>query len=261
MRAMLQMITRLLCALALIVIPVLASAESVPLTLQWEANTESDLAGYRVYCSPTAGQYGAATQQVGLVTTWTTIIQSMAVASVRYCVLTAFDTNGNESQRSNEVSKIIPAVLASVLTAPENFVAVTADGSTTLSWSAVPDSTLYILRVHKIGTPYDPCESMAFCGSVTDALSKRLPLAPGEYDAWVHAATSPLVFGPSTGMKFIVAPPVDVPPEPPKGLIISESSPSEIVVIASVTDCPSIRTSTKGSTAIVLKRTVRCVPP
>jgi len=85
--------------------------------------------------------------------------------------------------------------------------------------------------------------------------------APGEYDAWVHAATSPLVFGPSTGMKFIVAPPVDVPPEPPKGLIISESSPSEIVVIASVTDCPSIRTSTKGSTAIVLKRTVRCVPP
>jgi hypothetical protein len=53
--------------------------------------------------------------------------------------------------------------------------------------------------------------------------------------------------------------PEPVPPPLPSGLTISSATPDEIVIVASAADCPRILTSTKGSTALTLKRTVRCV--
>jgi hypothetical protein len=59
----------------------------------------------------------------------------------------------------------------------------------------------------------------------------------------------------------VIVPPVVPPPPPPvpAGLQISKQTPLEIIITASVADCPRILTSTKGSTATTLQRTVRCV--
>jgi len=82
-------------------------------TLEWDANSEPDLAGYKIYVqlnesitvdsSPAAiiptGDQALATVYQGLVE-----IPDNAVTTI-YCRVTAYDTAGLESDFSNEVSK------------------------------------------------------------------------------------------------------------------------------------------------------------
>jgi hypothetical protein len=73
----------------------------------------SDLAGYRVYQSTTSGSYTSG--PVAMVAagsasgggTATTTVNNLA-AGTYYFVVRAYDSTGNESAGSNEVSKTIP---------------------------------------------------------------------------------------------------------------------------------------------------------
>jgi fibronectin type 3 domain-containing protein len=75
-------------------------------TLSWNPNNESDLDSYRVYRSTTPGVYGAALATVprGTVTHTATGLQ---VGTTYYFTISAVDSAGNESLRSNEVSRSI----------------------------------------------------------------------------------------------------------------------------------------------------------
>ena len=73
-------------------------------TLTWNANTESDLAGYKIYVGTVPGVYGPPTS-VGNVTTCQ--VPNLATGQTYYFSVTAVDTSGNESLYSNEVSKSI----------------------------------------------------------------------------------------------------------------------------------------------------------
>jgi hypothetical protein len=77
--------------------------------LNWQANTESDLAGYKVYWGTTArtgtsapGGY-ANSQDVGNVTEYT--INNISNTGTTYFSITAKDASTNESGFSNEVKK------------------------------------------------------------------------------------------------------------------------------------------------------------
>lgn len=93
----------LLCCLFLIPNTLQAAAAN-SVMLQWAANSESDLAGYKVYQGTSAGVYGQALE-VGKVTTYT--ITNLQAGLTYYFALTAYDLNGNESYPSKEVSKYI----------------------------------------------------------------------------------------------------------------------------------------------------------
>jgi uncharacterized protein YdhG (YjbR/CyaY superfamily) len=73
--------------------------------LTWNANTEPDLAGYRIYRG-----FGLAAPillaSVGRVTTYTDSTLPNISQDVTYN-LTAFDSNGNESAHSVEVTKTV----------------------------------------------------------------------------------------------------------------------------------------------------------
>lgn len=73
--------------------------------LTWNANTETDLAGYRIYRG-----FGTATPtllaSVGRVTTYTDTTVPNISQDVTYN-LTAFDTSGNESAHSVSVTKAV----------------------------------------------------------------------------------------------------------------------------------------------------------
>ncbi|MFO0707749.1 MAG: fibronectin type III domain-containing protein, partial [Nitrospira sp.] len=73
-------------------------------TLTWGANTESDLAEYKVYMGTQPGTYGAPIA-VGKVTSYQ--ITNLTKGTTYYFSVTAVDTAGNESLHSAEVSKSI----------------------------------------------------------------------------------------------------------------------------------------------------------
>jgi hypothetical protein len=75
-------------------------------TLEWDANTEPNLAGYRIYVGTASGSYGTIPIEAGLATTCT--VGKLTNGRTYYFVATAFDTSGVESGRSNEVSCTVP---------------------------------------------------------------------------------------------------------------------------------------------------------
>lgn len=69
-------------------------------TLEWNANTEQDLAGYIIYQGTSSRDYDAS-MDVG---NWTsTTIANLENNKTFYFAVTAYDTDGNESGYSNEV--------------------------------------------------------------------------------------------------------------------------------------------------------------
>ena len=80
-----------------------ASPSTGSVTLQWNANTEPDLGGYKVYRATSSGSYGAAIAT--LPASATSYVASGLQTGVTYFfVISAFDTAGNESTRSAEVT-------------------------------------------------------------------------------------------------------------------------------------------------------------
>ncbi len=83
----------------------LLKAES--LRLLWDKNSESDLKGYKIYYGTAAGNYSK-TVDVGKIATYT--VNNLNASTTYYFVLTAYDSAGNESQYSKEVSGTTRAV-------------------------------------------------------------------------------------------------------------------------------------------------------
>ena len=77
-------------------------------TLTWKANSETDLAGYKVYRSTVSGKYEQS-NVIALLQKNVTTYQATGLQSrtTYFFVVTAFDVAGNESGYSNEVSKSI----------------------------------------------------------------------------------------------------------------------------------------------------------
>jgi fibronectin type 3 domain-containing protein len=70
-------------------------------TLAWDANTEANLAGYKVYVGDSSGVYSTSFD-VGDVTTFT--VTDLQPARLYYFAVTAYDQNASESSFSYEVS-------------------------------------------------------------------------------------------------------------------------------------------------------------
>jgi len=74
--------------------------------LTWTPNTDSDLAGYKIYRATASGAYGAA---LAIIPAGTLSYQAtgLSVNTTYFFVITAYDSAGNESSFSNEVSRSI----------------------------------------------------------------------------------------------------------------------------------------------------------
>jgi hypothetical protein len=75
-------------------------------TLTWTPNTDADLAGYKIYLATASGAYGAA---LATIPAGTASYQATGLSAntTYFFVITAYDSVGNESLFSNEVSKQI----------------------------------------------------------------------------------------------------------------------------------------------------------
>lgn len=79
--------------------PLFASPETA--TVSWNANTESDLSGYKIYHGLDSGLYNE-NIDVGNVTSY--VVSGILSNRTTYFVVTAYDFSGNESPFSEEVS-------------------------------------------------------------------------------------------------------------------------------------------------------------
>jgi hypothetical protein len=81
-----------------------APARTASATISWNANTEADLAGYRVYVGTTSGSYSfAGPFEVTSGTSFT--VPNLPFGTTYFFAVSAFDKTGNESTKSAEVSK------------------------------------------------------------------------------------------------------------------------------------------------------------
>ena len=87
-----------------LLISVWARAEQA--TLAWDANTESDLAGYKLHYGTASNSYSVHID-VNNVTTYTVV--GLTAGQTYYFAATAYDASGNESGYSNSVSYAVPA--------------------------------------------------------------------------------------------------------------------------------------------------------
>ncbi|MCG8604940.1 fibronectin type III domain-containing protein [bacterium] len=92
-----------LMSLALLVLCVPSYADSA--NASWDANSEPDLAGYKVHYGTEPSTY-TTTLDIGNSTTVT--IDSLQANTTYYFAVTAYDLAGNESAFSAEVSLFIP---------------------------------------------------------------------------------------------------------------------------------------------------------
>lgn len=99
-------ITGLICfSLIMALIIPMQLAKSAEVTLGWEANSESDLEGYKIHYGNITRDYNTKID-VGNRTSFT--IGGLEDGKEYYFAATAYDTAGNESPYSNEVSYDVP---------------------------------------------------------------------------------------------------------------------------------------------------------
>jgi Fibronectin type III domain len=94
---------KLLLAFLLCAVPAFAQTQA---TLTWGPSPSEGIAGYKVYIGTAPRTYGV---PITLGLTLDYNVSGLTPGVVYYFAVTAFDMDGNESDYSNEVSKLIPS--------------------------------------------------------------------------------------------------------------------------------------------------------
>ena len=137
-------------------------------TLSWLANTEGDLAGYRVYEAPCASGSNCPYDRIGATAATQFVATGLTNGVTRYYAISAVDASGNESPLSYEDVFDTPRPAGS--TALNNFVNGTAGAGWDFSAFAKVDQT-------------DPAADIFYGnnGSIAQMFATEVQVAPGQF--------------------------------------------------------------------------------
>lgn len=137
-------------------------------TLNWLANTEGDLAGYRVYEAPCASGSNCPYDRIGATAATQFVANGLTNGVTRYYAVSAVDASGNESPLSYEDVFDTPRPAGS--TALNNFVNGTAGAGWDFSAFAKVDQT-------------DPSADIFYGnnGSIAQMFATEVQVAPGQF--------------------------------------------------------------------------------
>ncbi len=116
-------------ALILALLPTILSAAIV--RISWNANTESDLEGYRVFYGTSHGSYA---NVINVGRRATIDVSGLAAGMTYYFAVTAYDFSGNESVFSEERSVGIPSQGSSEGSSPDDDGGITEDVGDVVEW-------------------------------------------------------------------------------------------------------------------------------
>jgi hypothetical protein len=169
----------LLTLLFLASLPLVASS----VNLAWNANPETDLAGYKIAYGTTSGALSQ-TKDVGLATTNT--LTGLAPNTTYYCAVQAYNTSGQTSPLSSQISFVSPADTAPEIAVERPAGTNLVDGTASIAFGSVntnSSSTPLTFTVRNLGTANLTGLAITNAGShpgnfVTSALGATA-LAPG----------------------------------------------------------------------------------
>lgn len=203
----------ILVLLALIA-PVIAMAGG-SVKLSWNANTENDVTGYRVYYGTSSGNYSQVAD-AGKVTTFT--VNGLQDGSTYYFVLTAYDNAGNESGYSAEVPATIldttPPLISAVAA-----INLTTSGAT-ITWTTDESSDSQV--DYGISTSYGASSSLNSQMVTSHSVTLSGLSASATYHFRVNSRDAASRIATSNDFTFITLAPDAVPP------VISNISASSI---------------------------------
>ena len=176
-----------------------SAADSV--SLAWDANSEPDLAGYRVHYGTTSGIY-TGTIDVGNFIEAT--VPNLTVGTTYFFAVTAYDTAELESEPSNEVSVTIAPPPPPM--PPVNLSTVGAAGNVSLAWAANTESNLAGYRV-RYGTVTGIYTETVEVGNHTGATIPSLTVGSTYFFAVTAYDSAELESQPSNEVSVTVAPP------------------------------------------------------
>jgi hypothetical protein len=154
-----------------------AVAETV--SIAWDANVETDVAGYRVYYGNSPGAYSK-TVDVGNTTTAT--LQNLTPGATYYLATTAYNTSGVESLPSDEVvyTNQLPSV---ALTAPGNGAQFTAPAIITVTADAADaDGTISLVEFYNGSTKIGQSSVAPYVITWSGVASGKYALSAIAYD-------------------------------------------------------------------------------
>ena len=242
---------------SLLIVANQASCFATTVTLQWDANTDTDLAGYKVYyqadsSTPQPFQGAGATPTIVLKPATTATISGLDSAHAYYFAVTAYNTAGVESAYSNIVS--IPALQAlatPTLISPSGAV---ATNTPTFTWNSVASATSYTLYRDdtKTSTLYNA--STLGCSAGPPAICSITPataIPAGSIVGWIVNATNTAGSSPWTTPNYIIySGPVPAAPTlvSPSGAVATNTPTFTWNSVANATGYTLYRDDTKTST-------------
>src|SRR2546425_1113195 len=176
-----------LCSLA----PALSSAAQV--TLAWDPNTETDLAGYKLYYGLSNGSYPSSVD-VGNLTSYT--LSGLLEGRIYYFAVTAYNLSLGESGFSNEVSKALADVTPPTVSLTAPAAGATVLGTMTVSAGATDNVGIVGVQFKLDGINLgaeDTANSYSISWNSTLAANGTHTLAAVARDAAGNTATSAAV--------------------------------------------------------------------
>src|SRR2546422_1619717 len=176
-----------LCFLA----PALSSAAQV--TLAWDPNTETDLAGYKLYYGLSSGSYPSSVD-VGNLTSYT--LSGLLEGQIYYFAVTAYNLSLGESGFSNEVSKALADVTPPTVSLTAPAAGATVLGTMTVSAGATDNVGIVGVQFKLDGINLgaeDTANSYSISWNSTLAANGTHTLAAVARDAAGNTATSAAV--------------------------------------------------------------------
>jgi hypothetical protein len=166
-------------------------------TLSWLANTESDLAGYRVYKAPCASGSNCPYDRIGATAATQYVATGLTNGVTRFFAVSAVDVAGNESDLSYETVFDTPRPAGST---------VLNNGVVNDTLANVPGAGWYFSAFAKVSAE-DLNADIVYGnnGAIAEMFAMSHPVAPGQFlnseiqDAGYHASLDAIDYSPPAG--------------------------------------------------------------
>lgn len=220
------------------------SAKAATITVAWDANSETNIAGYRLYYGTSSRVYPTVLD-VGKTTMAS--ISNLVSSGQYYIVATAYTTSGLESDYSSELTALtlIPFVSGFL---PTNSTA----SSVTLTWNAPATNIVRYYIVHGTNT------SVLGTNSTTGRTITISNLLMGKsYNFFITASNS---LGIVSGPTLTIAS-TDTQPQPPTGIRIITILQGSSVLGGSWTNIAQYQSTVPADKAMAAYRTSMMIEP